>query len=115
MKDWIIPIGSVLLSVWFAASAKKDSERAQQTLEQIDKAIEGWQHEIMSAATDMLNSMPQIVAGKEKLARAKAAEVALQTLKEALGRDSFPAQKLELVKQIGKLAEISINDHKNNS
>ena len=41
LKDWLIPLGSVVISVWFAASAKKDADRAEHLLAQIKDSVEG--------------------------------------------------------------------------
>lgn len=32
LRDWVIPVIAVMLSIWFAAAAKRDSENAQQIL-----------------------------------------------------------------------------------
>jgi len=104
LKDWVIPIASVLLSVWFAASAKKDAERAQQTLEQVDRAIQGWQSEIMASATNILNSMPQVVEGKKNLASANALELSLQMIDKKLDDGGSPAEVMEALRQIGQIA-----------
>ena len=82
IKDWIIPIGSVLLSLWFASSAKKDAERAQNLLAQIDEAIQTWQSQIMNSAVNILDSLPQVIEGKTTLAKMKAVEALLETIRE---------------------------------
>lgn len=103
LKDWVIPVASVILSVWFAASAKKDADRTQIILDQINKAINGWQSEIMGSATNILNSMPLVIDGKEKLTKAEALRDALNALIHDLNVEGFPNQKIELIRQIGKL------------
>lgn len=82
LKDWIIPLGSVLLSVWFSASAKKDADRADRLLSQINEAIQGWQRQIMNSATNILDSLPQVIEGKTTLAKMQAAEMLIQIIKE---------------------------------
>ena len=42
LKDWVIPVSSVLISVWFAASAKKDADNANELQKQVSEAINGW-------------------------------------------------------------------------
>jgi len=105
LRDWVIPIASVLLTVWFAASAKKDAESAQRVLSQINEAIQGWQSDLMKAATDLLNTMPQIVDGKVRLAeaqtRASTSELLIRTLQN---QDGSPAENAEKTREIGKIA-----------
>lgn len=64
IKDWIIPIGSVVLSVWYASSAKKDAEKAQSVLNQVSNAITGWQNQLNDSAVQMLNSRVEIVGAR---------------------------------------------------
>jgi hypothetical protein len=82
LKDWVIPIGSVVLAIWFSASAKKDADRAERLLSQINEAIQGWQRQIMNSATNILDSLPQVIEGKTTLAKMQAAEMMIQTIKE---------------------------------
>lgn len=109
LKDWIIPLFSVVLSIWFAASAKKDTERAQSILDKIDTATKTWQNEIMSAATNLLNSHPQIIYGKIALTQSRALESAIETLKAQLDdRGSLSVSELnEIIKQLGFIGENS--------
>jgi peptidoglycan hydrolase CwlO-like protein len=109
LRDWVIPVIAVLLSVWFAASAKRDSDNAQQILKQINEAIQGWQSEIMKASTELLNTMPQIVDGKLKIADAKtrseALELLINTIKKKL-EDGHNAVSVE-AEAINALANIA--------
>ncbi|WP_434355434.1 hypothetical protein NF212_10715 [Parasalinivibrio latis] len=81
LKDWIIPVASIVLSfismglaIWFASSAKSDAQKAQNVLENVDKAIEGWQKQIMASTAGILDSMPQVIEGKAALAKVEAAK-----------------------------------------
>ncbi|MEI7605904.1 MAG: hypothetical protein WCJ64_00835 [Rhodospirillaceae bacterium] len=112
VKDWIIPIISLVLSIIsivvairFDASAKRSSEQAQRTLDQVTEAIRGWENEIMSAATNMLNSMPLIIEGKERLARSNATESALAALKDFLSVATDHNQRLATAEKITRIAE----------
>ena len=78
----IIPFFSVGISIWFAASAKKDADRADRLLSQINEAIQGWQSKIMSSATNILDSLPQVIEGKTALAKMQAAESLLETIQK---------------------------------
>ncbi len=82
LKDWIIPIGAVVMSVWFAASAKKDSILAQSALNQIRDAVEGTQRKMIESSVGILDSLPQVISGKSVLAITQAIEIALGTIKE---------------------------------
>lgn len=82
LKDWIIPLGSVAISIWFAASAKKDADRADTLLVQINEAIQGWQSKIMGSATNILDSLPQVIEGKTTLAKMQAAESMVEMIKQ---------------------------------
>ena len=35
-KDWVIPIGSVGITIWFASSAKKDADKAEKLSKALD-------------------------------------------------------------------------------
>lgn len=82
LKDWIIPLGSVAISIWFAASAKKDADRADVLLVQVNEAIQGWQSKIMGSATNILDSLPQVIEGKATLAKMQAAESMVEMIKQ---------------------------------
>ena len=69
----LIGIISVVISVWFAQSAKKDAEKAQNTLDNVNKAIDGWQEKIMSATASILDSQPQVIEGKVILTKIETA------------------------------------------
>lgn len=90
-KDWIIPIGSIVVSlvsvgiaIWFASSAKSDAAKAQNTLDSVDSAIEGWQKQIMASTVGILDSMPQVVEGKATLAKVEAAKALTQGIQDAI-------------------------------
>jgi type II secretory pathway pseudopilin PulG len=108
LRDWIIPIASVLLAVWFAASARKDAERAQAVLKQINEATQGWQSEIMKAATELLNTMPQTIDGKLRLADANAKNEVLGllvgTLKKKLEEGGSADAEAKVIKELGSIA-----------
>jgi hypothetical protein len=101
----VIPLFSFVLSIWFAASAKKDAERAQNILDQLSQVMKGWQSEIMTAATNLLNSTPQIVEEKKTLTQSHALEVAIETLQVQLeNRANLSAYEYnEIIKQLGRL------------
>ena len=62
--------------------ARKDADRADKLLSQINEAIQGWQRQIMNSATNVLDSLPQVIEGKTALAKMQAAELLIQTIKE---------------------------------
>lgn len=82
LKDWIIPIGAVIISVWFASSAKKDADRAQMVLNLIKDAVEGSQRKMIESATGILDSLPQVMTGKSILALTHSIEIVLKTISE---------------------------------
>ena len=81
LKDWLIPLGSVVISVWFAASAKKDADRADRLLAQIKESVEGSQRKMIESATGILDSTPQVIEGKASLAKLQAANAVLETIR----------------------------------
>ena len=84
IKDWIIPIGSILLSGWFALSAKRESDRAQWLLSRIDDAIQGWQAQIMESTKSILDTTPQVIEGKARLATIEAAKMVIESMHQAI-------------------------------
>ncbi len=84
IKNWIIPLGSLLLAIWFASSAKKDADRAQNVLSQINEAVESWQKQIMSSTISIIDSTPQVVNGKIALAKAESTERIATSMQEIL-------------------------------
>ena len=82
LKDWIIPFGAVVLSVWFAATAKKDADRAQTVLAQINEAVQGSQRKMIESAVGILDSLPQVMTGKAILSITHTIELTLETIKE---------------------------------
>lgn len=89
LKDWVIPLGATGLSIWFASSAKKDSERskqdserAQEILNEIKQEIQGSQRKMIESSIGILDSLPQVISGKSVLSITKAIESALNTIKE---------------------------------
>jgi hypothetical protein len=111
LKDWVIPLGSVFLSIWFAASAKKDAEKADQLLAQITAAIQGWQSQIMNSATNILDSLPQVIEGRNNAARMQAIESLLKVMQErssnqeGLSAHSYEQTMNALTNQISLLLE----------
>ncbi len=84
LKDWVVPLVSLGLSIWFASSAKRDADRAQSVLTAINNAVEGWQRQIMSSTANILDSLPQVVEGKATLARVEAAQALTQGIQAAI-------------------------------
>ena len=82
LKDWIIPIGAVVVSVWFASSAKRDADRAQTILNNIKDAVEGSQRKMIESSTGILDSLPQVMTGKAILSITHSVETTLDTIKE---------------------------------
>ena len=84
LKDWILPIGSLVVSIWFAASARRDAERADSILKNINSAVDGWQRQIMSSTANILDSLPQVVQGRAMLARVDAAKALTEGIQSAI-------------------------------
>lgn len=82
LKDWLIPLGSIAISIWFASSAKKDAERAERVLVQVSSAIEGWQNRLNNSVIGILESLPQVVEGKANMAKMQAINSTLETFRE---------------------------------
>ena len=82
LKDWIIPVGSVVLSIWYAASAKKDAETAQSVLTQINSAIAGWQNQLNDSAVQMLNSRIEVVGARSHAQDTEMKSKLLESLSE---------------------------------
>jgi hypothetical protein len=82
LKDWIIPIGAVVISVWFASAAKRDADRAQNILNDIKISVEGSQRKMIESSTGILDALPQVIAGKTALAAAQAMGQILETIRE---------------------------------
>lgn len=94
LKDWVIPLVSVVVSIWFAASAKKDADRADSLLLQINEAIQGWQSKIMGSATNILDSLPQVLEGKVTLAKMQAIESIIEMIRQhAQNPSKLPADE----------------------
>lgn len=84
LKDWILPMGSLLLSIWFAASAKHDAQQADAILKNINAAVDGWQRQIMSSTANILDSLPQVVEGRATQARIDAAKALTEGIQAAI-------------------------------
>ena len=82
LKDWIIPLLAVTVSVWFAASAKKDAERADALLSQIKESVEGSQKRMIDSAIGILDSLPQVMSGKAIFTITRSIELTLETIRE---------------------------------
>lgn len=108
LKDWIIPFVSVSLAIWFASSAKKDADRAQETLDKLNTAVDTWQQQIMQSTISILDSLPQVVEGKTSLAKAEAADRIAssidETLKELSSGDTHGLSVHEKVKMFEALS-----------
>ncbi len=81
-KDWIIPIGAVFVSIWFASAAKNDANKAQSILDNIKNAVEGSQRKMIESATGILDSLPQVMTGKSILTLTHSIEQTIQTIRE---------------------------------
>lgn len=104
LKDWIIPLGATILSIWFASAAKKDSERskqdsdhAQEILNEIKQEIQGSQRKMIESSIGILDSLPQVISCKSVLAITKAIESALNTIKENVSNPKA-YQKINTIK-----------------
>ena len=88
----VLPFVAIVVSVWFAVSAKKDSDKAQFLLEQTNKAIEGWQSQIMESTKSILDTTPQVIAGKTKLAKIEAAKALIETIQTSIAHTTTNPQ-----------------------
>jgi hypothetical protein len=84
LKDWVLPIGSLVLSIWFAASARRDAQQADKILKNINDAVDGWQRQIMSSTANILDSLPQVVEGRATMARIDAAKALTEGIQSAI-------------------------------
>jgi len=82
LKDWIVPIGAVVISVWFASSAKRDADRAQNILNDIKNSVEGSQRKMIESSIGLLDSLPQVMNGKAILTLTHAIERTMETIRE---------------------------------
>lgn len=89
LKDWIVPVFSIVLSllsiglaIWLASSAKKDAKQSQETLERVNSAIEGWQKQINGSTLAILDSMPQVIEAKAALAKLETAQSINETIRQ---------------------------------
>ena len=92
LKDWIVPLFSLSLSLWFAATAKRDASRAEDILKKINDAVEGWQQKIMGSTVNILDSLPQVVEGRVTMARINAAQALTQGIQQAIHEISVNPQ-----------------------
>lgn len=84
LKDWIVPLVSLGVSIWFASAAKRDADRAQTILKNINDAVDGWQRQIMGSTANILDSLPQVIEGRATLARIEAAKALTEGLQAAI-------------------------------
>ena len=70
---YVLPIVALFLSIVFYLLGRDSANRAEYVLGEIGKAAQTWQSEIMSAATSILNSSPEITGTKIYLAKIEAA------------------------------------------
>lgn len=80
----VFTVIGVIISVWFASSAKKDAEKAQSTLDAVNKAIEGWQDKVMTSTISILDSQPQVIKAKTTMAKIETAQQLIKGLEEAI-------------------------------
>jgi len=116
IKDWIIPVASVLLSIWFASSAKKDAERAQNILDQINDAIQKWQSQIMNSTVSILDSLPQVIEGKSTLAKIEAVNNLLDMIREnAAGPKGSSADHQQTMHELSVQLTALLNSMRHNT
>ncbi|WP_426370024.1 hypothetical protein [Pseudocolwellia sp. HL-MZ7] len=84
ISTWLVPVGATLLSIWFAVSAKRDSDKSAQTLNQVNEAIQGWQSQIMQSTASILDSTPQVIEAKVRLEKVGAARAIIQSMQTAI-------------------------------
>jgi hypothetical protein len=82
LKDWIIPLGATGISIWFAASAKKESDRAKEILNDLKAEIQGPHRRVFESSAAILDSLPQVISGKIELAKMQAIEDASKAIRE---------------------------------
>jgi len=80
----IIPFGSIGISIWFASSAKKDSEKAQETLIQINESMNSWVERIMSTSNEILEANPLIIDKKVKLEKIETIKSLVESLNKSI-------------------------------
>lgn len=103
----------VLISVWFASSAKKDAEKAQNTLDNVNKAIDGWQDKIMSSTASILDSQPQIIQAKVTLAKIETAQLLVDGIKvtiNEIANNPQPGASGHTQQEILKTLSLQLND-----
>ncbi len=88
IKDIVFPLLAIGLSAWFASSAKNDSTRAQEVLNDIKKEIEGSSRRMIESSIGILDSTPQVIEGKLELAKLRAIEETSKTIRENITNPS---------------------------
>lgn len=81
ITTYVLPILSLVLSIAFWINGRSSAVRAQTLLDQLDKNARGWQNEIMTSATSLLNSSPEIVGQKIYLAKIEGATTLSSAIK----------------------------------
>ena len=91
MPEWLLPVVAISLSVAsliativFASAAKKDADKAQETLSAVNGAVQTWQSQIMDSTVKMLNANPQLIEGQAVLAKVEAAKGLIEGAKTAM-------------------------------
>jgi hypothetical protein len=117
LKYWLIPLGSIAISIWFAASAKKYVERSDRVLNKIDKAIKGWQCQLNKTTIEILESLPQVVDGNANIAKMQAIDGIVKTLQDrAKNQDGLSAVAYEqLMKALTQSLHALINSGGSNA
>lgn len=84
---YLLPLLALIASFGFYRAGKHAAHRAEFVLEEIRKTTQGWQNQIMTAATDIINARPEVTGNKLYLAKievAKNMSVAIQKLSEQM-------------------------------
>lgn len=108
ITTWLIPVGATLLSCWFAVQAKRDSDKSTLILNQVNDAIQGWQSQIMTSTSSILDSTPQVIEAKVRLQKVSAATAIIATMQSSIEHASTNPQggasghtQVEQLKEMG--------------
>ena len=100
--EYVLPIVSLVASVFFFVVAWGASKKAEALLEQITKATNTWQNDIMKYVSESLNSDPNILGYKIYLSRLKTSEnlsPLIEKLSNRLLEDSLSDEKKEIIRK----------------
>lgn len=78
---YAFPVIALVLSVAFWLQARASAAKAETLLDQLDRNARGWQSDIMSSATNLLNASPEIVGTKIYLAKLEGAAAIAESVK----------------------------------